>query len=199
MDIRRGNNANNGLTPQTPVQTIANAYSKLPSAGTVNSNIIVIMGNYTDTAYLNTAGTFANGFTNSIYNKPVGITGMYKGINYNGELAFSGAKYLVGETVYQYMSLNGNNAATNFYLQGKKMTFGEQVKMINYPNINMASDEMGLLKGSGNSYAAPDFNVYGGGLFRKQEQVQNMNFPFNSTELIIKSGTFARIVARKYF
>ena len=57
----------------------------------------------------------------------------------------------------------------------------------------------GLLKGIGNSNNAPNFNIYGGASFRKQEQSSNMNFPFSSTELVIKSGAFARIVARKHF
>ena len=49
----------------------------------------------------------------------------------------------------------------------------------------------GLLK----SVQAPSFNIYGGVSFAKQQQSANMNFPFSSSELVIKSGTFARIVA----
>ena len=50
-----------------------------------------------------------------------------------------------------------------------------------------------------NTNNAPSFNVYGGSCFDKQVQNDNMIFPYTSTEIIIKSGTFARVVGRKYF
>ena len=160
MDILHGNNANNGLTPQTPVQTMATAYSKLPGTGTTNSNIIVIMGSCTDTAYLGSTGVIQTSVAtpnDPNYSKQATITGIYGGIDYHSQLSFGGtiitgqginAKYLSAPTVFQYINLVGvgGSSPTNFYLQGNKMTFGEGVVMTNYPSVAMATDELRINK-----------------------------------------------------
>jgi len=163
------------------------------------------MGDYIDDTYLNTSAVTRQGQSlvfnySTIYSNSATITGTYSGINYHGNFRFNGKKYLSAETVFQFMYLNGNNVATSFYLQGKKMTFGDGVQMMNYPNT-AANNEDGLIKvnNAGAAVNIPSFNIYGGVVFDKQVQAQNMSFPFSSTDLIIKSGTFARIVARKHF
>ncbi|MCL2860037.1 MAG: hypothetical protein FWF46_05690 [Oscillospiraceae bacterium] len=185
-----GNNNNNGLTPTTPVQTLVNAYTKLSATGTTGSNIIIIMGNYTETSYLNSAGV---NYNDTNYSKQATITGVYNGTDYHSVLTFSGTKYLSAPTVFQYMTLNGTGA-TSFYLQGNKMTFGEQVVMTGYPAVNMANDQTGALR----TCASPNFLLYGGTTFSKQTEANNMVLPFTTTEIVIKSGTFERIMLRKF-
>ena len=189
MDMWHGNNNNNGTSPTTPVQTLVNAYTKIAAGGSTGTNIIVLMGNYTETSYLNSAGT---NYVDANYNKAATITGIYNGINYHGVLTFSGTKYLSAETIFQYMTLNGTQA-TNFYLQGNKMTFGEQVVMTGYPAVNMTNDQTGALK----TCASPNFLLYGGTTFNKQLEANNMVLPFTTTDIVIRSGTFERIMLRK--
>lgn len=51
VDYKAGLDTNDGLTRTTPVKTLPVAYTKLSSAGTVNTNIIVIMKDYTGIAF----------------------------------------------------------------------------------------------------------------------------------------------------
>lgn len=176
-----GVDTNNGLTPQTPVRTLNNAYTKISSAGTTKTNIIVIMGNYTsDTTYLNSA-------TATTYNRQVTITGTYKGISYNPTLSFNSAKYLTANTTFQYITLTGS-AQTIFYLQGRSLTMGEGVVMTGYQSTG-TSNTNGLL-----NVAGPDFHIVGG-YFNYNSNNNTTNIPYNNSTITINSGTYARIIA----
>lgn len=173
-----GSDSNNGLTPETPVRNLSSAYGKLNSNGTRNTNVIVIMGTYSSTAFMNSE-------TATTYAKPATITGKYKDKDYNGTLYFYGGtssyRYLTADTAFQYLTFYGGNNQMYFYLQGHSLTIGEDVVMSNYASAN---ENQGLL-GS----RAPAFHIICGWL-----QYNYAKLPRNNPEIIIKSGTYGRII-----
>ena len=54
-DYSNGSDYNDGFTPDNAVRTLSTAYGKFDSDKTRNENVIVLMGNYTDSTYLNSA------------------------------------------------------------------------------------------------------------------------------------------------
>lgn len=178
VNYNSGNDRNDGFTPETPVRTLSTAYRKLDSNGTRNTNVIVIMGTYSSTSYMNSQ-------TSTTYAKPVTITGKYDGVNYNGILYFysgtSSYRYLTADTNFQYLTFYGGNNQMYFYLQGYSLTIGEGVTMQNYANSN---SNQGLLGGN-----APAFHIICGWL-----QYNYTRLPRNNPEILIKSGTYGRII-----
>ena len=126
----QGNDANDGFTPQTAVRTIEEAYSRFDPGTTRKDNIIVLMGNYTSTSYLNSNA-------NANYQREVTITGQFLGTNYNGLFYFNGNKYLSAATTFMYLTLSGQNNNTFLYCQGYSVKFGKQVRMTNYTTVNV--------------------------------------------------------------
>lgn len=193
VDYNNGNNRNDGFTPQTPVKELDTAYGKLDRNGTTNSNVIVIMGTYS-TINGSESGWRRNVFlgseTSSTYNKPVTITGMYGGVDYNGRLYFysSGSntsssyyRFLTADTNFMYLDFYGNNQQLYFLLQGYSMTIGEGVTMESYANSNT---DQGLLGGN-----APAFHVFAGWL-----QYNETRLPRNNSKIVIKSGSYGRVI-----
>ncbi len=183
VDYQNGSNYNDGYTPQTPVQNLQTAYSKLSSSGTRNENIIVMMGNYTDTSL-----SFYNSQTSTTYAKKVTITGKYAGVDYNAVWRFGSNgssyyyfRYLTEDTTFMYLTLNGGNGYMYLICQGHSFTIGEQVTMDNYTN---ASSNQGLLGSN-----APGFHLFAGWY-----QYNRTRLPNNNSEIIIKSGSYGRIV-----
>ena len=187
VDYNNGNNRNDGFTPQTPVQNLSTAYGKLDRNGTTNSNVIVIMGDYSSNSFFNSANS-------STYNKPATITGMYDGQDYDGRLYFysgsSSYRYLTADTNFMYMDWYGTNDSGWFggteeqlylYLQGYSMTIGEGVTMVGYADSNT---NQGLLGGN-----APAVHIICGWL-----QYNLRQLPRNNPQIIIKSGTYGRII-----
>ena len=174
---RTGNNNNNGLTPQTPVQTFAAAYSRLPASGTRDENVIVVMGDIIDNALF-------TGATSTTYRKDVTITGVYKREEYNGFIRLHGQstyKYVNGNTTMMYLNLDGYNNHIYLYLQGYSFTFGEQVVMTGY---TAANTNQGLIAGN-----APGFHLLG-----SWERYNYASLPRNNPKILVKSGTFGRII-----
>ena len=173
-----GNDRNNGYTPETPVKTLSTAYGKLNSNGNRESNVIVLMGTYSNTSFYDSA-------TSSTYKKNTTITGIYGGTNYNAVLYFysgtSTYRYLNGDTSFQYLTFYGNRNSMYFYLQGYSLTMGEGITMDNYATAN---SNQGLL---GNN--APAFHIICGWL-----RYNYAKLPRNNAEIIIKSGTYGRII-----
>jgi hypothetical protein len=182
VDYYNGSNYNTCLTPDDPCETMAGAYGKLSSTNSRNTNIIVVMNNYYSGSYFNSAN-------NTTYAKKATITSVYKGNNYNGVLYFegynNGYKYLNADTTFQYITLTGstgyNTSQVYFYLQGYNLTMGEGVKMTNYSTSNT---NQGLITGN-----APAFHIFGGWL-----QYDYSTLPRNNQKIIIKSGTYGRII-----
>ena len=178
VDYNNGNDYNDGYTPQTAVETISTAYSKLNSNYDVSQNIIVIMGTYDNTSFFNSNSS-------STYNKKATITGIYGGIDYDSTLYFYGGtssyRYLTADTTFQYLDFYGGNNQLYFYLQGYSLTMGEGITMTSYANSNQ---NQGLLGGR-----APAFHIICGWL-----QYNYTKLPRNNSEILIKSGTYARII-----
>ena len=193
VDYNSGNNRNDGLTPQTPVKELDTAYGKLDRNGTTNSNVIVIMGTYS-TIYGSESGwsgtVFLGSKTSSTYNKPVTITGMYGGVDYNGRLYFysSGSntstsyyRFLTADTNFMYLDWYGNGQQLYFLLQGYNMTIGEGVTMVNYDDAN---PNQGLLGDN-----APAVHIFAGWLQYNERQL-----PRNNSKIVIKSGAYGRVI-----
>lgn len=175
-----GNDYNDGYTPETSVRTLSTAYSKLSRTGTRNENVIVMMGNYTEYSFFNSQ-------TSSTYAKNVTITGKYGGVDYNANWTFGTSnssnffRFLTADLSIMYMTLNGNRGSMYLICQGHSFTVGEQVTMNNYATAN---SNQGLL-GS----RAPAFHVFAGWY-----QYNRTRLPNNDCEIVIKSGSYGRIV-----
>lgn len=181
VDYADGNNNNDGYTPETAVKTLPTAYGKIDANGSINSNVIVIMGNYTTRdVYYNTKDS-----TNSTYRKPATITGKYDGIDYDGTLymyySSSTYNFINEDTNFQYLTFNGNNGQAYLYAQGYNLTMGKGLHMENYATANT---NQGLISGS-----APAFHVLGGYL-----QYNRTQLPRNNGKIIIKSGAYGRVL-----
>lgn len=178
VDYNGGNDNNDGFTPQAPVKTLSTAYSKLDSNGSRNKNVIVIMGTYSSTSYMDTE-------TSTTYSKNVTITGKYGGVDYNARLYFysgtSTYRYMAADTTFQYLTFYGGNNQMYFYLQGYSLTMGEGVEMQGYATSN---SNQGLI-GS----RAPALHIFGGWL-----RYNYSTLPRNNPKILIKSGTYGRIV-----
>ena len=188
-----GNNANDGLTEQTAVQTMAEAYSRFPSENDVNSNIVVLMGTYNTSDFLySSSSTTKNNFS-----KNATVTGVYKGKDYGTRLYFYGAspsnntngRYLFADTKIMYLTLvasTSRNGAGQTYLfcQGNSLTIGKKVYLANYATT---SNTNGLMNNTG----APDFHIMGGFSNYNQSDLSNQS---NNGTITIQSGAFARII-----
>lgn len=177
-----GSDYNDGFSPDTAVETLSTAYSKLSSNGSRNSNIIVIMGTYNNTSIYN----YKEGsYNDSTYEKKATITGKYSNVDYNGRLYFySGSnsyRYMAEDTTFQNLTFYGGSNQMYFYLQGHSLTIGEKVTMVNYAKSNT---NQGLLGGN-----APAFHIFCG-----WNQYNYRTLPRKNAEVLIKSGTYGRIV-----
>lgn len=180
VDYTNGrDNYNTGLTPQSPVSTLSAAYGKLSYTGTINTNIIVIMGTY--------SSSFLNNASSTTYNKNVTFTGIYDNVNYNGVLYFERYsstypyKYLTADTGFQHLTLRSSSSNLYLYLQGYDLVMGEGIIMTGYAS---ADTNQGLITGS-----APAFHIFAGWL-----QYNYATLPRNNTKIVIKSGAYGRIV-----
>ncbi len=190
IDEENGNNYNDGFTPTTAVKNFSTAYGKLPASGNRETNVIVVMDHIRN-------NDIFSGETSTTYQKNVTITGVYKKVNYNGVVHLHGEstyKYMNGDTTFMYVGISGIELTSSWfggttetprqlywYLQGYSLTMGEQVVMDGYPTANT---NQGLITGN-----APAFHVFGS--WHKYNQG---SLPRNNPEVIIKSGTFGRIV-----
>lgn len=181
-NYRSGNDRNDGFSPNTPVRNLNTAYEKLQEDGTRSSNIIVIMGTYSSNSIYN----YKEGNRNEdTYAKKATLTGKYNGIDYDGQLYFySGSgtyRYMAEDTTFQNLIFEGNRDQMYFYLQGHSLTIGEDVTMQDYADANR---NQGLLGGN-----APAFHIFCG-----WNQYNYSTLPRKNAEVIIKSGTYGRIV-----
>lgn len=181
VDYSNGNNYNDGLTPETAVKTLPTGYSKLNAGGTISTNIIVLIGNYTQRdIYYNTKDS-----TNNDYKKSATITGKYAGTDYDARLymyySSSTYNFINGDTNFQYLTFYGNNGQAYLYAQGHDLTMGKGIYMEGYASANT---NQGLITGS-----APAFHVLGGYL-----QYNRTALPRNNGKIVIKSGAYGRVL-----
>lgn len=192
VDQRSGSGYNDGFAPNRAVQTFAQAYSKLQSNKKMEQNVIVVMGEYTNTdAY--------SGTNNTTYMKNATITGIYKNNEYNGYMYFTGYntyRYLNGNTTFMYLTFDGRAYQSSgwwggswepsqlyFYLQGYNLVMGEGLHMVNYQRSN---ENQGLIAGN-----APAFHI-----FAAWHRYDMARLPRTNSKILIKSGTYGRIILR---
>lgn len=189
-----GNDTNLGASPENAVKTLTRAYQLITANGAIEGNVIVVMGNYTDTDFLDVRGGNLESYneTKQKFLKPALITGKFEGTPYNANINFSCAdnvyngKYIFADSRFEYINFNGNNGSTFFYLQGHNLTMGKGIVMTNYSMID--TSDLGQIKGVN----SPKFSMFCG--------FHNYNYstiPTNSktSNVLIKSGTYGRIIA----
>lgn len=166
--IGEGNDTNDGLTPQTPVKTIDVANGKLKSeanGGTVDNNIIVIMGKLNDeNVYFHSSGT-----------NPATLTGKHNGFDYHGVITIrqkfpSGGEhnvnkidtdptdgtncYVLGDTKFENLMFYGQQEANAFIeLHGHDAIFGKGLVMQNFKDLSLEHGNMN------NSEVIPEFTI----------------------------------------
>lgn len=204
-----GDDGANGRTPDTAVKTIPQAYELLDEQGTAESNVIVVIGKYTDNSYgVEPAG---NGQPNA-FNKPATITG-YDPLNPTlnaGQSAFSGddarfndfavlswensekvgqrGKFLYAETIVKDIVLSGGTTQLGYvYCQGNDLTIEQNVKMFGYSRASV--EGFGLLPDTN----VPNFHVVGGYL-DKNDRATGQNAD-DACDITIRGGCYARILA----
>ena len=173
VDYNNGVDTNDGLTRTTPVKTLSTAYTKLSAGGTVDTNIIVIMKDYT-------AVTFSSTTDNA---KSATITGAYDGQDEGGTLLMAGAnagRFLRRDTNFENITFYGSTSetgtgSTNLYLQGQSLTMGNNVKMSRYATVG----------------TLPNFNIYAGWL--RYNETWDIN-KVHSCNVEIKSGEYNKII-----
>lgn len=171
-----GSNNNDGLTRTTPVKTIDHAYTKLSSDGTINTNIMVIMNNYTGSVFTQSTSIIEKN------EKPVTITGAYDGQDERGTLLLAGGtngRFLKGDVNFENLTFYGSTSTTgtgtvDLYLQGNKVKFGANITMDRYTQ----------------SDGLPDFDIYGG--WKKLNEVYTSGVRTPTVE--INSGQFNKII-----
>lgn len=182
VDYTNGNNSRDGFTPETAVQNLSTAYSKLSNTGTRNNNVIVMMGNYN-----NNTNSYFDSPTSTTYAKNATITGKYAKVDYNANWTFGSItrsyyfRYLTADLTIMHLTLNGNNGQMYLICQGHNITIDEQVTMNNYATSN---SNQGLLGGN-----APAFHLFAGWY-----QYNRTTLPNNDCEVVIKSGTYGRVI-----
>lgn len=209
VDENKGDDIANGKTPGTAVKTISQAYELLDEQGTAESNVIVVIGKYTDNSY--GVEPAHNGQPNAFY-KPATITG-YDALNptlNTGQSAFSGddarfndyavlswgnsetvgqrGKFLYAETIVKDIVLSGGTYELGYvYCQGNDLTIEQNVKMSGYGEASI--EGFGLLSKT----KVPNFHVVGGYLDKK-DRATGQN-PDDVCDITIRGGCYARILA----
>lgn len=144
---------NDGLTPETPVKTIDHANSLLKTAadgGTVDNNIIVIIGEHTDQF-------------RSTGSNPATLTGKYDNHDYNGVIhikkttgednvnqAYQSGKfghhnYVLADTKFEYLTFKADTGGDNNFIEchGNDVTFGKGLVMTDFRRLSMAHGNFG--------------------------------------------------------
>lgn len=192
---RKGDDRNDGRTPETAVRTLKRAYSLLKSekeGGSIGTNVIIIMGDYEEydfTEYLDSRCTAANASYFS-KNKPAMITGRYDNFK-NGRLLFAGLSIKFdADTRFEQINLSGSSfnftdlpAQTKVFAWGHNLTMGYGIFVSGYKIMDWT---LGLDEG----VLAPAITLYGG--------ILNNNDPdyvHKENTLTVLSGTYGRIIA----
>ena len=178
VDYDDGNDEeNDGFTPQTPVSTLEEAYSKLSSSQDAR-NIIVVMGDSTDDS-----GYLSDSTNTTTYNKKAILTGKYHGINYTGRLRMSDGRYLQNDTTFMYLEFRGSGGDGYLYCQGHSATMDEGITMTNYNNLSSTNGIIGD--------SAIGFCLCAG---ISLPTVNTIPANQNNSTITIKSGAYGRVI-----
>lgn len=175
ISYNKGDDSNDGQTPETAVRTWKGAYSKLEKNGSWDDNTIVLMGmsdkdvtnngndGFTSVTF-NTSSEWENKKSTSPFFKNTTITGSWDGVNYKGIIEMYGGHDrnhslpIYGDTRFQYLTFNRNNNNENYdilYCQFYNLEMGEGIQMTNYKNM-FSGD--GTIKGA----FSTSFQIFGG-------------------------------------
>lgn len=211
VDATRGNDSAKGASPDDAVATIPKAYELLDEYGTVESNVIVIVGEYNDSSF----GLEQEDRKWNAFYKPATITGYDAGypeaskgtnslkdsdarFNNYGRLAWYNneerGKFLHADTAIRDIVLYGGGGSGNvgyIYCQGHNLTMGENIKMYGYSQASV--DNFGLLAET----KVPNFHIVGG-YYDKQDSAtgpKQGEKQQGECTITVKSGCYARILA----
>lgn len=187
-----GDDSNDGSSPEKAVRTLQRAIDLLPApeqGGSLASNVIVIMGDYTDNvfpSYLDQLATQPNPQALDYQGKQMLITGSYGNIH-NGSILASGESICFDSDIrFENLRFNGHVGHTDacvFYAQDHNLTFGYGITMERYASM---LDSRGLTRGA----HAPMVTVVGGFLNPDQP-----DFIYQPNTIRILSGYFGRVIA----
>lgn len=195
-DYPIGDDANDGTTPETAVRTLQRAIDLLPTeqeGGSLASNLIVIMGDYTDnvlSAYTDQLGTIPNPNAIDYNGKPLLICGSYGNVR-NGRLLASGESLKLDNDIrfenLHFHGAPGKDDACVFYAQNHNVTFGYGIQMDGYATM---LDSRGLTHGA----HSPMISVFGGFLNPDFEE-----FVYAPNTIKVLSGYYGRLIAGSRF
>lgn len=186
-----GSYYNDGRSPDRPVDTFQNAYTKLEYNKSKYENIVVVMGRY--------RGQDAYNSNANIFSKKAYVTGKYKENEYNGRLSLATQdnsdeyKYLYDDTVFSNITFDGrirvrswwsyqeNPKQLYLYVQGNNLDIEENVRMENYERSNT---NQGLISNN-----APAVHIFAG-----WQRYNYSRLPKVSPVINIKSGVYGRII-----
>lgn len=191
-----GDDGNDGSTPETAVRTLQRAIDLLANeseGGSVASNLIVIMGDYTDnvlSSFTDQKGTIANLQALDYQGKPMTICGSYGNIRKGSILASGESIKIENDIRFENLRFNGKVGGSDacvFYAQNHNVTFGYGISMDRYANM---LDSRGLTHGA----HAPMFTVFGGFLNPDVEE-----FEYQPCTIHVLSGYYGRLIAGSRF
>ncbi len=168
-----GNNANDGLSPTTPVQDLTTAYSKLNASGNASNNIIVIM----DAIEWNSSERLVGNAT---------ITSLYAGIDYRT----SGAELKVSSN----MDVQGDITFDNIELYADSTTVSDGSDYLakgDYTNILVTNyGDVTLGRGISTPEGKYTFGGVVGGNYKEEETTGTIG----NHRMIVEAGRYNDII-----
>ena len=168
-----GNNANDGLSPTTPVQDLTTAYSKLNASGNASNNIIVIM----DAIEWNSSERLVGNAT---------ITSLYAGVDYrtNGaELKISSNMDVQGDITFDNIELYADS--TNVSDGSDYLSTGDYANILitNYGDVIL-----------GRGISTPEDKYTFGGVVGGNYKEEETKGTIGNHKVIVEAGRYNNII-----
>ena len=168
-----GNNANNGLSPTTPVQDLTTAYSKLNASGNASNNIIVIM----DAIEWNSSERLVGNAT---------ITSLYAGVDYRtsgAELKISSNMDIQGDITFDNINLYADS--TNVSDGSDYLATGDYTNVLvtNYGDVTL-----------GRGISTPEGKYTFGGVVGGNYKEEETTGTIGNHRVIVEAGRYNDII-----
>ena len=168
-----GNNANDGLSPTTPVQDLTTAYSKLNASGNASNNIIVIM----DAIEWNSSERLVGNAT---------ITSLYAGVDYRtsgAELKISSNMDVEGDITFDNIELYADS--TNVSDGSDYLATGDYANMLitNYGDVTL-----------GRGISTPEDKYTFGGVVGGNYKEEETTGTIGNHRVIVEAGRYNDII-----
>lgn len=195
VSYKKGSNSNNGLTPQTAVETIEKAYQLLDADKEETEQVIVIIGDYLRN--ISSKSEIVTSIANStVFTKPATVTGKWDGVDYGGILKLIGGggtgtsgtgTFLFADTIFENITLSATSSNGNIYIycQGRDLVMGENIKYRNMGSTSTGSVDNGMVNGK-----SANFHLIAGWL----SYDNNVPLTKDVTHITILSGSYSRIL-----